>query len=210
MDEAVSVRRNIIIGPGKAILFGVGTGIFTVVIYNIMYNLWMAVFINTSIDEHLVVTEVTIAGFQVHAVLILIPAMAGALFALAFYGKGNLVRLLTGNAVAVAIMAAFFFVATSAYYHPSPLEFFIYSLDPHSGLTMPGYMVSGMPAALVLAIASFLIWSTAGTFIAYLLVSKAIIKWKPDSARRWGIAGTGLVSLLAIAPPAAAYIALIC
>ena len=208
MGEAVSVRWNIIKGPGKAVLFGIGAGIFAAVIDIVMYNLWMAVFSNNVMDEQLIVTELTIAGYQVHAIMILIPALAGALFAIASYGKGDLVRLLTGNALAAAVMAAIFFIATPAYYNPSPLEVFIYSLDPHSGLTMPGYMVAGMPAALVLAMASFLVWATAGAFIVNLFVSKAIFRRKPDSAKRWGIAGTVLVPLLAIAPPTAAFIAL--
>lgn len=207
MDEAVSRRRNVITGYVKAILFGISAGIFAVIIDRVMYSLWMAVFFNIVSEEHLIVTGLTIAGYQVHAVLISIPVMAGALFAMSSYVKGNLTGLFIENALAAAIMATIFFIAAPAYYNPSPLDLFIYSLNPYSGMMMPGNMVAGMTTSFIIALAMFLIWATAGAFIAYLFISKALVRRKPKSTKRLGIISLALVSLVAIVPPAAAYVA---
>ena len=189
-------------------LFGLGAGFFAAAVLSITYYLWMSAFelnsqgliINSRID-----TELFIAGLQHYAIIALFPMMAGALFMMMFYQKGNLVQLLSENAMATILMVFIIFIATPYWTSTPPLEAFFSALTSFADKIHFTEMTRAMLVPLLIEMIVFLIWTTAGAFLTYLMISKTLVERKKNSARNSSIVTLALISLVAIAPPAITY-----
>ena len=189
-------------------LFGLGAGFFAAAVLSITYHLWMSAFelnrqgliINSRIN-----TELFIAGLQHYAIIALFPMMAGALFMMMFYQKGSLVQLLSENAMATILMVFIIFIATPYWASTPPLEAFFSALTSFADKTHFMEMARAMLVPLLIEIIVFLVWTTAGAFLTYLMISKTLVERKKNSGRNSGIVTLALISLVAIAPPAITY-----
>jgi hypothetical protein len=175
---------------GPMILFGLAAGVFASAVYLITYNLWSPVFnlVSNQANFSRLVMDLFIAGMHLFVIFALVPMLAGAVFIVRFYNKVSLVRLILANTVATIIMGTLFYALTT------------YAIAPYS---LDGLM------PLMTQVVEFIVWSSAGAFIAYLMIYQAWINPGKNNLKQTGTLGLALISLAAIAPPAITYVATI-
>lgn len=209
MTDDAAWYRDVFSAYARTLIFGAGAGVFAAMLYTIMYHLWMSAFLlNRSINLYdRLLMEIRIAGLQHDAIMVLIPVMAGVLFVTIFYRKGNLVELLIQNALAAVIISIVFFLASPFQFNMSPLERFLSALTSYGQKQAFLFDAGRVIGPLAIGTVTFIFWASIGAVIFYMFINEALIEREKDNVKHSGIIGLALVSAVAVAPPAIAYIA---
>jgi hypothetical protein len=195
----------------KMISFGLCAGIFASAVYLIVYNLWFPVFnlVNTPDNISRLVLNLFIAGMHMFVMFALVPLLAGAMFIMVFYKKVSLSQLILANALATVVMGIVFYALTTYAISPSTYTTLVSLLANISVPAVTNAVIANYVMPMLLQVVEFIVWSSAGAFIVYLMIYRSWVNPKRNNLKHTGIVGLAVVSVAAIAPPAITYVATI-
>lgn len=190
------------------ISFGLGAGIFAAAVYLIVFNLWFPVFnlVNSPDSVSRLILDLFIAGMHMFFMFALVPLLAGALFIIFFYKKASISTLIIANTLVTIAMGVVFYALTTYVMSPHSFDMLVSSL---ANLTMPltqEMVWDQYVMPMMTQVVEFIVWSSAGAFITYLMIYRSLLNPKNYSLRHTGAIGLLLLSLIAIAPPAITYV----
>jgi hypothetical protein len=190
------------------ISFGLGAGIFASAVYLLVYNLWYPVFnlVNSPDTISRLILDLFIAGMHMFFMFALVPLLAGALFIIVFYKKASISKLIVANTLVTVAMGMVFYMLTTYFMSPQMIDMVVSSLP---SMAMPFYqerVINEFVMPMTIQVVEFIVWSSAGAFIAYLMIYRSLVNPRKYSFRHTGAIGLLLVSLIAIAPPAITYV----
>jgi hypothetical protein len=192
----------------EMISFGLCAGVFASAVYLIVFNLWFPVFnlVNSPATVSQLILDLFIAGMHMFFMFALVPLLAGSLFIIFFYRKASISKLIIANTLVTITMGIIYYAMTT------------YGLSPHFFDILPSYLANltsplnqemifdNYMMPMMTQVVEFIVWSSAGAFITYLMIYRSLLNPKNYSLRHTGTIGLLLLSLIAIAPPAITYV----
>ena len=202
-------RESVLSAYVKAAAYGTGAGIFAAVVYQLVYDLWYPVFDRLVGQERFeqLTTDLLIAGLHSHAILALLPVLAGVFFAALFYRGSSWRGLMSGSILAGILMGTVFDVATTFLINPRTADTLAPAFANISSRAVFSMLVLEYVLPLLVYTILFIVFMVAGAIMACLMISRKMVDWKRGSLRDSGIVGLMLIALVAVVPPAAMYIA---
>ncbi len=136
----------------------------------------------------------------------LVPLLAGALFIIVFYKKASISQLIIANTLVTIAMGVVFYLVNTYFLSPQSFDTLVSSL---ANLTMPftrEMVFDNYVMPMMTQVVEFIVWSSAGAFIAYLMIYQSLLNPRNYNFRHAGALGLLLISLVAVAPPAITYV----
>jgi len=200
--------KNVLTTYAGMISFGLCAGIFASAVYLIIYNLWFPVFDLVASPDTLsrLIMDLFIAGMHMFVMFALVPLLAGAAFIMLFYRKASISQLIIANTLTTIAMGVVFYALTTYVISPHTFDLLASSwtgmLEPAVRETVIAQYMMPMMTQVV----EFIIWSSAGAFIIYLMIYRSLVNPKKCNLRQSGAIGLVVLSLAAVAPPAITYV----
>jgi hypothetical protein len=190
------------------ISFGLCAGVFASAVYIIVYNLWYPVFnlVNSPDSISRLILDLFIAGMHMFFMFALVPLLAGALFIIAFYKRASISKLIIANTLVTIAMGVVFYALTTFIMSPHSFDMLATYLANLSAPLTREMIFDNYMIPMMTQVVEFIVWSSAGAFIAYLMIYRSLLNPKNYSLRHTGVIGLLLLSLVAIAPPAITYV----
>lgn len=200
--------KNVLPTYARMVSFGLSAGIFATAVYLLVYNLWYPVFnlVNSPDTISRLILDLFIAGMHMFFMFALVPLLAGALFIVVFYKKVSISKLILANTLVTVAMGMIFYTLITYFLSPQIIDMVVSSLP---NLAMPFYqerVFDQFLMPMMTQVVEFIVWSSAGAFIAYLMIYGSLLNPKNYSFRHSGTLGLLVVSLVAVAPPAITYV----
>jgi hypothetical protein len=189
------------------ISFGLCAGIFATIVYLLVYNLWNPVFdlVNSTGAMSRLILDLFIAGMHMFFMFALVPLMAGAVFMIVYYGKVSLSRVILASTVATILMGIIFNMLTEFVVQPQAFDIFTALWANVSIPAIRELIIEQYVMPMMTQVVEFIVWSSAGAFIAYLMMDQSLMNPKKYDLRHTGVIGLLALTMVAIMPPALTY-----
>jgi hypothetical protein len=200
--------RNVLTTYAGMISFGLCAGIFAAAVYLIIYNLWFPVFNLVASPDTIsrLILEMFIAGMHMFVMFALVPLLAGATFIMLFYRKASISQLIIANTLTTIAMGIVFYVLTTYAISPHTFDTLVSSWASIAEPAVREVLIAQYMMPLMTQVVEFIVWSSAGAFIIYLMIYRSLVNPKNYNLRQTGAIGLLVISLAAIAPPAITYV----
>jgi len=187
--------------------FGLCAGVFAAIVYLLVYNLSYPIFnmVSSTGAMSRLILDLFIAGMHMFFMFALVPLLAGAAFMIVFHGKVSLSRVILASTAATMLMGVIFFILTEFVIQPQAFDMFAALWANVSVPAVRETIIALYLMPMMTQVVEFIIWSSAGAFIAYLMMDQSLMNPKKYDLQHTGVVGLLALSMVAIMPPALTY-----